>query len=235
MLIYEKTSRKEITMNDFEETKPSVIKKLFKTVCIAIMLAVYIILAIRIFVSCDSEIVNKVLKTPGIEAAYAEKGSDFIIEQYEITNWYKSKNPAGMEQSDRGGKLLSVDSLYYIPDTENLQITVKFNLDILKDRETVYSSDTLPFEIYLEDENLDIYRNISAVEYDERYSFGYIRLCFDGIKLEKNDGTTDADGDPSRKSYEMYLEMRNADGEYEPYESFSIYTGKKYSKRIEYK
>lgn len=218
-----------------EEKKPSVIGKIFKAVACAIIAAIYIILFIRFFVSCDSEIVDTILKTPEIEAAYTANPEEFEIRQYEITAWYKSKNPAGAEDSDMGGKLLSVDSLYHIPKTDNLQISVKFNLDILKDRETEYSDKLLPFRFYLEDENLKHYTDISAVMYDQRYSFGYIRLNFDGISLEKEDGTLDQNGEPARKSYEMYLEMLTPDGTYEPYESFSIYTGSKNSRLIKYK
>lgn len=218
-----------------EEKRPSLFGKIFKAIAIALIAAIYIILSVRFFVSCDSEIVDMVLKTPEIETAYSENPENFEIRQYEITAWYKSKNPAGAEDSDIGGKLLSVDSLYHIPSTDNLQISVKFNLDILKDRETQYSRELLPFRFYLEDENLEKYTSISAVEYDERYSFGYIRLNFDGIKLEKADGSLDEYGQPVRKNYEMYLEMRTPDGTYEPYESFSIYTGSKISRLVEYK
>ena len=184
-------------------------------------------------VTPSANIVDKILKTPEIEAAYSQNPEGFEIRQYEITAWYKSKNPAGFEDSDMGGKLLSVDSLYHIPETENLQISVKFNLDILRDRQTEYSSELLPFRFYLEDENLEKYTEISAVEYDERYSFGYIRLNFDGVVLEKD--TLDEYGEPERKNYEMYLEMKKPDGTYEPYESFSIYTGSKNSRLVTYK
>lgn len=216
--------------------KPSVMKRIFKTAAIAIIVGVYAVFCVRFFVSCDSQIADEILKTPAIAAAHEANPDGFEIQNYEITDWYKSKNRGG-EEGDGGGKLLSVSELYYIPETDNLQVTVKFNLDILKIRDIKYSSESLPFKIYLEDEEQNKYYDYSAVKYDERYSFGYIRICFDGIELEKNDGSVDEDGDPLRKSYEMYLHMINADGEYDEkvYDQFSIYTGKKYYKTVKYK
>ncbi len=224
-------------MNETEEKKTSNAKKLFKAVAFSIILAVYIIFFIRFFISCDSNIADEILKTPEIIAAYEEDPANFEIRQYEITDWYKSKSRAGEAENDKGGKLLSVSELYYIPKTNNLQITVKFNLDILKNRDTEYSKDKLPFKIYLEDEERNIYNMFSSVKYDERYSFGYIRICFDGISLEKEDGSLDEDGSPKMKSYEMYLQMMGENGEYEDevYDQFSIYTGSKNYKKIKYK
>ncbi len=207
-----------------EEKKPSVIKKVFKLVAVAIMLAVYLILFIRIFVSCDSDIVDMIIKTDRIVSEYEKDPENFEIQQYEITNWYKSIND---------GKLLSVDNLYYFPSADSLQISVKFNKDILT-HDAEYSNELLPFEFYLEDEQGNIYTEYTAV-YDERYDFGYIRLCFENIEFEIQDGEADEYGNLPRKSYEMYIRMLDDDGNYSEFESFSIYTGKINYKKIYYK
>lgn len=228
-------------MDNEEKKKPSLVKRLLRAAGIALILAVYLILMIRFFVSCDADIVDELLKTPAITAAYetyqANGNSEaFEIQQYEVTDWYKSKDRAG-DTEQRGGKLLSVSNLYYIPAAESLQITVKFNLDILENRETDYSAAQLPFSFVLEDESGNLYTHLSAVKYAERYSFGYIRLCFDGIRLEKDDGSVDENGLPQRKNYEMYLYMLQNDGTYSEtvYDQFSIYTGSTHSKAVAYR
>ena len=222
-------------MYDNEEKKPSLIAKLFKAAAICIMLSMLTVLCIRFFVSCDSKIMDDILKTPQIEAAYKASPGDFEIQKHEIRFWYVSKNPADDEESDMGGKILSLSDFYYIPATKNLQISVKFNTEILPDRQTVYSADLLPFELYLTDENGTVYSECSATLYDERFSYGYIRVNFEGIDLLKNDGTVDKDGDPARKNYNLHLKRRNADGVYEDYETFTLYEGKKYYSTVEYK
>ncbi|MBE6623603.1 MAG: hypothetical protein E7621_05400 [Ruminococcaceae bacterium] len=219
-------------------TLSSVIKKIFKAICICIILTVYIIIFVRFFTSCDSEIVDTLLKTPEIEAAYENSPDTFEIHSYELTDWYKSK-PAADDESGNAGKLLSIDkeSLYHIPQTKNLQFALKFNLDILENRQAEYSENNLPFRMYLEDEAGNIYESYSAAVYDEKYSFGYIRINFDNISLVKEDGSLDEDGDPARKNYELYLHMMDEEGNYkeEVYDQFSIYTGKKYYGNIRYK
>lgn len=212
-------------MSEEMEKKPSVAKKLFKAVAYALMAAVYLILFIRFFVSCDSSVMKEIVKTPAIEEAYAREKDSFEIRQYEIRDWYKSIDD---------GKLLSVDNLYYIPETHNLQVSVKFNKKILPEPDAAYSAENLPFSFYLEDETLAVYTDYSAL-YDQRFSFGYIRLNFENIDLEKAGGVLDENGNPETHQYELYLKMRNADGEYEAFQSFSLYTGSRNFKRIYYK
>ena len=217
-----------------EDKKPSVVKKLFKAAAICIILGVYGVLFVRFFVSCDSDMVDDILKTEKIVAAYESSPEDFEVQQYGITHWYESKNASG-DESNLGGKLLSVSHLYYIPAAESLQVTVKFNLDILENSEASYSKELLPFRVYLEDEYGNVYESVMA-EYDERYSFGYIRVCFEGVKLEKDD-EFDEDGSKKRNTFELCLDMYGKDGKYgdEQYDSFSVYTGDKNYKSIEYK
>ena len=227
---------------DEEDKKPSVVKRIFKAIAVCIILGIYGVLFVRFFFSCDSKIVDDVLKTDEIEAAHEASPETFEIRQYEITDWYASKNAAG-DDSNLGGKLLSVSDLYYIPATESLQVTLKFNLDILENREVEYSQDLLPFKLYLveyEGEDKAIgqkYEDIVAVKYDERYSFGYIRICFDGIKLEKDGGIVDENGDPVMRQFGLFMNMYTIEGEYsdEVYDVFSIYTGRKNYKTVEYK
>ena len=227
---------------DEEDKKPSLVKKIFKAIAVCIILGVYAVLFLRFFFSCDSKIVDDILKTDEIVAAHEASPDTFEIRQYEITDWYASKNAAG-DDSNLGGKLLSVSDLYYIPATESVQVTLKFNLDILENRDVEYSEDLLPFKLYLmeylgdEKASGDKFEEIAAVKYDERYSFGYIRVCFDGIKLEKEDGIVDENGNPELRSFGLFMHMYTPEGEYsqEVYDIFSILTGKKNYKLVEYK
>ena len=93
-------------MNEENKLTPSkIIKKIFKAICICIILTVYIIIFARFFTSCDSEIVDTLLKTDEMTAAYEESPETFEIHSYEITDWYKSKTAAG-DESGNAGKLL---------------------------------------------------------------------------------------------------------------------------------
>lgn len=206
-----------------DEKKPSVFKRVFKAIAVALIAAVYLILFIRIFVSCDSSVMKQIIKTDETEAIYREKG-DVEIRQYEIRNWYKSID---------NGRILSLDNFYYFPETENLQVSVKFNKKILADPNRTYSAEDLPFAFYLEDETLAHYDEYTAV-YDERYSFGYIRLNFSGVSLEI-DGQTDEEGNPAVHNFELYIRKKNPDGTTEEFESFSLYTGSRAYKKIYYK
>ena len=149
---------------DEEDKKPSVVKRIFKAIAVCIILGIYGVLFVRFFFSCDSKIVDDVLKTDEIVAAHEASPDTFEIRQYEITDWYASKNAAG-DDSNLGGKLLSVSDLYYIPATESLQVTLKFNLDILENREVEYSQDLLPFKLYLVEYEGEEY--IVLIENDE--------------------------------------------------------------------
>ena len=206
-----------------EEKKPSAAKKIFKAIAYALIAAVYLTLFIRFFVSCDSAVMKQIIKTDATEEIYREKG-DVDIRQYEIRNWYKSIDD---------GKISSLDNLYYFPETKNLQVSVKFNKKILADPDRTYSSENLPFAFYLEDETLKTYSDYTAV-YDERYSFGYIRLNFSGVSLEI-DGETDENGEQAVHNFELYIQKKNADETVSDFESFSLYTGSRAYRKVYYK
>ena len=206
-----------------EEKKPSVAKRIFKAIAVCLMAAVYIVLFVRFFVSCDSSVMKQLIKTDETERIFRENG-DVEIRQYEIRNWYKSIDD---------GRILSLDNLYWLPETDNLQVSVKFNKKMLADPDRVYTAEDLPFDFVLEDENLTKYTDYTAV-YAERYSFGYIRLNFSGVSLEI-DGETDEDGNTAVHNFELYIRKKNADGTTSDFESFSLYTGSRAYKKVYYK
>lgn len=210
-------------MYDEEEKKPSLAKKIWKAIAYALIAAVYLILFIRFFVSCDSSVMKEIIKTDAMEEIYREKG-DVDIRQYEIRNWYKSID---------NGRILALDNFYWFPETNDLQVSVKFNKKILSDPERTYSAEDLPFVFYLEDENLNRYTDYTAV-YDERYSFGYIRLDFSDVPLEI-DGKTDENGEQAVHNFELYIQKKNEDGTVSDFESFSLYTGSHAYKKVYYK
>ena len=201
-----------------EERRPSLVGRIFKALAIAIMFAVYGILFVRFFVSCDSPLVEKIIKTDTIVASY-ENDENFEIRKYVFTDFHRNIND---------GKLLMLNNMYHFPSTDELQISVKFNKDIL-----TYHGDEFPFEFYLEDETLATYSDY-IYEYDERYDFGYIRISFKGISLEKTPQELDENGLPVMKNYQMYIRMRDSSGEFRPFHDFSIYLGDRNYKKIQY-
>ncbi len=207
-------------MSDNEERRPSLLKKIFKAVAISIMIAVYAIIFIRIFVSCDSPLATKIIKTDEIVSCYESDPESFEIRKYVFTDYYRSIND---------GKLLMLDNMYHFPATNNLQITMKFNKDILQ-----YKGEVFPFEFYIEDETLAIYDDY-IYEYDERFDFGYVRICFSGISLEKTPRELGEDGLPVMKNYQMYVRMLDENGQMQPFHDFSIYLGSRNYKKISYR
>lgn len=202
-----------------EEKRPSLFGRIFKACAIALMFAIYGILFVRFFVSCDSPMIEKIIKTDTIVSSY-ENDESFEIRKYVFTDFHRSIN---------NGKLLMLDNMYHFPATNELQISVKFNKDIL-----TYTGEEFPFEFYLEDETLTTYHDY-VFEYDERYDFGYVRISFKDISLEKTPQELDENGLPVMKNYQMYIRMRDEQGDFRPFHDFSIYLGDRNYKKIQYK
>lgn len=179
--------------------------KLIKWICLAFIIAVCAILFARCYMYNDSPIVKKVITDSKFTDAYNADKENFEVLQYGIkSSWVAIKE----------NRLIEFNYLYYVPKTEQLQFSVKYNLDL--PGEDV----GLPFKFKLTDSDGNEYTSYTY-EFEKRYGYGYYRLCFDGIKLE-NDNTAETD---KNKSYTVTIEMKDADGNYSELCTNEIYNG----------
>ena len=137
--------------------------------------------------------------------AYNADRENFEVLQYGIkSSWVAIKE----------NRLIEFNYLYYVPKTEQLQFSVKYNLDL--PGEDV----GLPFKFRLTDSDGNEYTSYTY-EFEKRYGYGYYRLCFDGIKLE-NDDSAETE---TNKSYTVTIDMKDADGNYSELCTNEIYNG----------
>jgi hypothetical protein len=202
-----------------QKNKKNIFKKIFKIFAGIVIASVYIIILARIFVMRDSPIADKVVENEAIVSLCQTDGK-VTIERYEITDFYRNVNE---------GSYLGLSDLYYIPQTDNMQFTIKYNTDIAD----APNEQDIPFKLYLTDEDANVYTEYEYIT-DTRFNYGYIRVCFDGIELIDEGTELDEQNDPLRKNYELYIERKNENGEYEEFYSFSLYTGRKGNKKFEY-
>lgn len=225
------------SFNEEPKKKGFTIGKLFKWICLLLIVLVYVILAARCVQTSDDKIVKEVLVNDKFLAAYESNPENFTVEKYGI-----EKSWADI----REGRLLEFNNLYYVPMASQLQLSVKFNMDL----PLCEYDEEIPFKFRLRDENGNEYTDY-WYKFKEKMGYGYIRLCFEDIQLEKEEEeiaddtkmqTTDEQSgigsygiDGSRKKYTLCVDMVNADGSYSEICSERIYGGSTISREVEFK
>lgn len=224
------------SFNEEPQKKGFTFGKLIKWIFLSLIILVYLILAARCVQSSDHKIVDKVLVNDAFVKAYESSPEEFAVEKYGIEKAWADI---------REGRLLEFNSLYYVPLAKQLQISVKFNLDLPL---CEYDAE-IPFRFRLRDEEGNEYTDY-WYEFAEKTGYGYIRLCFEGIELEKpdteNEGQSAGEAEEvqtsigsygvseNRKKYTLCVDMVNADGSYSEICTAKIYNGSVVSKKIEF-
>ena len=164
--------------------------------------------------------------------AYNNNPATFTVEKYGI-----EKSWADI----REGRLLEFNHMYHVPLASQLQISVKFNMDL----PLCEYDEEIPFRFRLRDENGHEYDEYWYI-FEEKMGYGYIRICFEGIELEKEATGLDTKQDEqieigsygideNRKKYTLYVDMINSDGTYSEICANKIYSGSTVSKKVEFK
>ncbi len=206
---------------DDEPKKQNIVIRILKWLAIAILLLISGILFYRCVSSADHPVVKKVLVSDDLLAYYNENGVLAKVEKYGMQSpWIDV----------RQGRLIEFNNLYYIPETNELQFSFKYNEDIVDGMLSDF-----PFSLTLVDDEGNEYTEY-FYETAKRERYRYARICFSDIELVK-DGQFDEEGLPIRYTYKLRIDFEHIeeDGSTQPLELvYSIYDGKHISKNVEY-
>lgn len=161
-------------------------KLVIKIVCVAIIVAIYAILAYRLATGLNApKKATGIIWTEKARAAYEASGAGLVI--------YTE------EQDDTIGKdgRFAVYGVKLIPEIDEVQLTVRYNRSTVKAlREGIESAytdeaerdaalaliDDEPFVYLLRDNENNVYTKYAATSYTEGL-YTYVTLAFDGVKL----------------------------------------------------
>lgn len=188
--------------------KQPIAVRILKWLGLSIIILICLLLLYRCVTSKDHPIVKKVLMNEDFVEAYSKMGEELRVQQYGMQSAWVSVAQ---------GRLIEFNYLYHIPAVDQLQVSIKYNHDIVKGDFT-----DIPFKLRLVDEEGNVYDDY-FFETASRERFRYIRVCFDGIVLEKNE--TDENGNNLRHTYVLEIDTVNEKGEYEPLCKYEVYDG----------
>lgn len=206
---------------DIEEpvkVKGFTFKKLFKFLGWVLFLLVIGTIIVRCTLSKNDEIVSKIIADEKTLDVYNEYSEDFIVEQYPMNSpWVAIQD----------GRLIEFNYLYYLPQTKQLQFSVKYNLDIAENTNEL----GIPFEFSLTDDYNNVFSDY-FLEFKEKFGYGYIRVCFNNIELEDLTKEPDEFGKPQRNKFTLNILELCEDGSYTELCTYRVYDGGTISKRI---
>lgn len=194
--------------DDKNKPKPHIIVTIFKIIGITIILLIVLGLFYRCAEYGNPPFASKVLMNEAFVDKYNEDPDSVVVRQYAMPKfWYEIKD----------GRLVELNMLYHIPATHQLQVTIKYNEDIVPDGVDV---DRFPFVLGLIDENGNVFSDY-WMEKAKKGRFRYARVCFEGVDIET--GELDENGNPLRHSYKLALYMIKPDGTCEYEYTFDMY------------
>lgn len=155
----------------YEEEKSSVLGRIFTYLIIASAIFILSCFIFRSYKMSDIPLCDDILCDEEISAAYSENSEDFKVYTYGLRKRFES---VGANQ------LLQLKYLYYIPSAKQMQITVKYNTSYAEPAEEKF-----PFELILKNEKSEILDDY-YYEYGEKYGYGYIRISFCDVEIEKD-------------------------------------------------
>ena len=205
---------------DIEEPKKKgfTVGKLFKVLALAVIALIYGILIARCSMYRDDKVVSEILVNDTTRRAYQENPNAFTVEQYGMQKaWVAVKE----------GRIVEFNYLYYLKDAKQLQVSVKFNRDILRDA----NLPTKSLKFYLTDENETVYEEYFFKD-KRKFNYRYVRLCFENIDLLADSAETANETELPRKSYTLHFEQPMPDGTYSEICAYTLYSGSDISKTI---
>lgn len=192
--------------------------KLIKWLFYALILLVYIVLTVRLIENKAVKRHTDLLWTEADYTAYAEAPDDFPVYSYDV-DYEFAYDSTSKESSD--GKF-SVYGLRYLPKTDELQFTVRFNKSTRKalmDDYGLESLEEMPFRFVLKDAEGKSYENASyTVTVKGRYT--YVRIAFSGISLYRAEAFTPDANYPTGEAPAPYYLYKGI-GKYEKTDSVS--------------
>ena len=203
---------------DDEPKKQNIVVRILKWICVGIIILICGTLFVRCLTNIDHKIVKKVLMNDRFYEAYEENGEDLKVEQYGMQSPWTSI---------RQGRLVEYNYLYYIPKTQQMQFSIKYNEDL-----PLCEYEKMPFKLKLIDDEGNEYSDYWYEE-AQKSKYKYARVCFENINIYTD--KTDENGQEIRRKFTLVMQMIDGKGGYEPLCTFSLYDGKTVCKNVEYK
>ena len=155
-------------------------KSIPRTVLTFLFLFLFIfIMSSFIINSCrmsDHEIADDVIFDTKTKDAYNSDKENFTVRVYNIEKRFEAVE---------GNQLMQLKYFYYIPSTNQMQLTVKYNTSYA----ATPTNDSIPFELLLKDQSGKTY-NDYFYECAEKNGYGYIRVCWNEVEfLDKSEYT----------------------------------------------
>lgn len=147
------------------------IGKILKGIFIALIVAVFAIILIRIFMLDDKSTLDNLYPTENAVFAYEKDGE----------NAFSSIDVCGQISDD--GYFMAYGAVY-AESTGEMQITVKYNDSLTE--EYIPGADPKSFRWELEDEDGNVLSKGNVLDSAEKYQYNYIRLSFGDVKPDKN-------------------------------------------------
>lgn len=202
---------------DGEKKKQNIFVRILKWLAVSVIILICLLLFYRCVTSSDHPIVKEVLMNDTFYEVYNQYGTDLKVLQYPMQSpWV----------SIRDGRLIEFNHLHYIPLTQQIQFSFKYNEDLPQ-----CEYDKFPFKLKLVDENGNEYIEYWYKE-AQRERYKYARICFENIVLEKDE--TDENGQKLRHTYKLEISMLDKDGNYNKLCDYMLYDGKNVNREVRY-
>ncbi len=166
--------------------------KIFKWTLLTISFLVYLLVFVRIFVSCDADISDDIILTSAENKDFENLDIDYPLFNYQPTSWTNEEGT------------LQIKNIYYIEPISELQLTVRYRISTFDTKEN-----QKPFEFKIRvtesDETVKSEEKVSLFEEDlsgvtlkgtefyteSRYDYKYIRVCAPGIEVDDGETKTE--------------------------------------------
>lgn len=153
--------------DDRESKSFRIVKRTFKFILYGASALVWILIFAVIFATRESDLLDDMIFTQETQKI-AESKDDYQVDQIIVSDF----------QNERSDKIIKISSntCYYARETGELEMGIQYN------KQLTDSDVTDSIQFVLQDQNGNIYPVLQTEE-DSIGRFGYIRVCFGGIKI----------------------------------------------------
>lgn len=187
----------EYTPRQKMKKKKTLAGRIVRWIVVLLILFVYLFLMFRIFVMSDTKTAKTFIWTDGTVAAYNADPSAF--KAYTQDNSYVRYDPdtkdtfeysydtySGSDEDDAHYGQFHTSQFVYVPASEELQITLRYNRDAIDELLSTYRLDKAPageLLCFALTDGVNYYTDYTFLT-DSRFTYQYRRLCFTGIDLD---------------------------------------------------
>ena len=171
------------TVPEDEEEGSSLLGRILRYICYALILALYLFFFWRMCTRGDTALAKSYCWTDAGRTAYTETGGAMAVYQID------PKSEIGKATTKKGNEFaFSISSVYLTPVIDQLQFTMRYNDSLLGHLQAEYDLDTKPegeaFVFVLADNLGNVYTEYQYLT-DTRNVNNYRRLVFEGLSFEE--------------------------------------------------